>query len=202
MRLRPFAVVVVTAALALSGCTAAGDSASGNLEDRIFVPAAERGDAPDLTGEDLAGEPLSLADFRGQVVVANVWGSWCAPCRKETPDLIASSKELARSGVRFVGINTADNAAAAKAYVRSSGIPYPSFYDPDGKLLLNLRDSIPPKAAPSTLVFDTEGRVAASVIGVVTQKSLSPIVGKVVLEAARASAATSTAASRSESAAR
>ena len=189
-------VVVVTGAL-LAGCSGAGSPAARDGASTGFVagagtvvtvPIAKRASAPALNGNRLGGGRIALADYRGRVVVLNVWGSWCAPCRKETPALVAAAKELAPNNVAFLGLNTKDNAAAASAFQTAFGVTYPSYYDPDGNLLLQLRDSVPPRAIPSTLVLDPQGRVAAAVIGGVTQKSLSDIVGKVVLEAVRATA--------------
>lgn len=196
MTLPRIAVAVLTA-LTLAACTNAGsadtESIAGAGTVKTIAPA-DRAAAPVLEGVDLDGEQLSIADYRGKIVVVNMWGAWCGPCRKETPDLIASSKELSKVGVRFVGVNTGgDNNPSASAYVRAAGIPYPSFFDPEGKLLLNL--PIPPKAIPSTLVLDPDGKVAVIVIGGVTQRALSTIVGKVVREQARANASASAAAS-------
>ena len=101
----------------------------------IYQPG-KRVKAPTLEGTTLDGEPFVLSDLAGNIVVINVWGSWCAPCRAETPDLVGLANENASLGVRFVGINTRDNPAAAKAFVRSFKVPYPSVEDAEGQLLL------------------------------------------------------------------
>ena len=202
MRVRAIAAVLLGSVLLLTGCSGPGNPEGQNASDLGFIEGAgtvitkapaERGDAPKLEGDKLGGGTLSIDDYRGRIVVVNVWGAWCTPCRKEMPGLIASSKELGKLDVDFVGINTGgDNTASATAYVRAAGVPFPSFFDPQGKLLLNLRDSIPPKAIPSTLVLAPDGRVAAAVIGGVTQQALSKVVGQVIRENARASASAST----------
>ena len=89
-------------------------------------------------------------------MVINVWGSWCAPCRVETPDLVRLANETADQGVQFVGINTRDNRAAAKAFVRSFGVPYPSLQDPDGQVLLDFQGVVPTSVVPSTVVIDRQ----------------------------------------------
>ena len=82
---------------------------------------------------------LSSKGYPGRVVVINVWGSWCAPCRKEAPDLQAASAETAATA-QFLGINTKDlDPAPAEAFVRANKITYPSIYDPSGQTLLHLR---------------------------------------------------------------
>ena len=135
-----------------------------------IVPAEQRRSAPELAGETLDGAPLTTADFPGQLLVLNVWGSWCAPCRSEAPALVEAAAQL--PGVQFIGINTRDlNPAPAQAFVRAFDIPYPNIYDPDGSLLLALR-AVPPKAIPSTLVLDKQGRIAARVLGEVRASTL------------------------------
>ncbi|MBA2559737.1 MAG: TlpA family protein disulfide reductase, partial [Propionibacteriales bacterium] len=103
-------------------------------------------------------------------------GSWCGPCRAEAPDLARLARETAARGVRFVGIDTRDTAAAAKAFVRFFHVPYPSIVDEDGRVLLAFRDVIPVSAIPSTLVVDTDGNIAAKVVGQVTYSTLRGLV--------------------------
>lgn len=176
-----FGVVLAAAALILTGCAASDEGDPGGTTGFVggdgtvtIIAAEDRADAPVLEGETLEGEPLSTADFAGTPLIVNVWGSWCAPCRSEAPELAKSAEELA--GVaQFVGINTRDTVAAALAFERSFGIEYPSLNDPDGVLLLEFAQ-LPPKAIPSTVVIDAEGRVAARVLGEVTASTLRGIV--------------------------
>lgn len=183
-------LVLLCAGLLLAGCsgTGSGDQAAGD-ETRIVtgsgtvttIPPGERKPAPDLAGESLDGKPIALSDYEGKVVVLNVWGSWCAPCRKEAPHLVAASESLAPRGVVFLGINTRDGTVEpAQAFERTYDIPYPSVFDPDGDLLLGFRESLPPSAIPSTLVIDQEGRVAARVLGTVTRTTLEQLALDVV----------------------
>ncbi len=137
----------------------------------------------EVTGVGLDGEPLSLADLRGRVVVVNVWGSWCVPCREEAPALSRMSKELAGQGVSFIGINVRDNVTAAKAFERRYGITYPSFDDPQARAVLAFQGVIPVQAVPSTVVLDREGRVAARVIGVFREPALRSLIDTVAREA-------------------
>ena len=143
------------------------------------IAPADRTELPTVTGTSLDGEPLSTTDFRGQVVVVNVWGSWCAPCRSEAPALQAAS-EKTKGKAQFVGITTRDNdPAQARAFVRAFGITYPSIYDPKGSALLAFAGTLPPSAIPSTLVLDTEGRVAVRVLGEISELTLVAIIDDV-----------------------
>lgn len=79
-----------------------------------------------------------MADFKGKVVVLNVWGSWCAPCRAEAPHFAKVAKELKPEGVEFVGINTRDpQKDKALLFEEEFGITYPSLHDPIGKIVVN-----------------------------------------------------------------
>jgi peroxiredoxin len=143
---------------------------------------ADRRPAPDVAGSTLDGERLSLADLRGHVVVVNVWGSWCVPCREEAPDLARVARETRAQGVRFVGLDVRDNPASARAFVRRYGITYPSLVDSNGSLLLAFDGIIPISAVPSTVVIDPEGRIAARVIGKTTYRTLRGVIDDVLAE--------------------
>jgi len=175
--------------LASTGLTACSDDV-GSSGDAGFVSGKgvitrlavdDRKEPGEVAGETLEGEPISLEDFEGRTVVLNVWGSWCAPCRAEAPDLVAASEELADDDVEFLGINSRDlDRAAAQAFQRRFEVPYPSIYDQQGKTLLAFRGTLSPNAIPSTVVIDAEGRVAASVIGEVSRSTLVGLVEDVM----------------------
>ena len=149
------------------------------------VAPADREAPVDLTGTTLDGDPLDLAALRGKVVVVNVWGSWCPPCRKEAPVLKAVSDDVIGADVAFVGIDTRDSDAAARAFVENVGLSYPNVVDPDGVLLLAFKGALNPNAIPSTLILDREGRVAARVVGEVTEGTLRAVIEPVVAEPAQ-----------------
>jgi thiol-disulfide isomerase/thioredoxin len=130
-----------------------------------------------VSGTTLDGRRLSLAAYRGHVVVVNVWGSWCPPCRAEAPMLARAARRLRPRGVVFVGIDSRNpEQAGPRAFVRRYRIPYESIYDPDGRTLLAFHDTLPPNSIPSTVILDRQGRVAASVIGEITRTTLVDLV--------------------------
>jgi thiol-disulfide isomerase/thioredoxin len=148
-----------------------------------IVPPDERQEAPEFSGPLLGGTgEFDLAQAEGDVVVLNVWASWCPPCRNEAPALQAASAELADQDVQFVGINVRDNDVDAQAFEQEFGLTYPSVVDTTGSLLLAFRDTLPPTAIPSTLVVDREGRLAARILDEVTQKSLHDLVADIAAE--------------------
>ncbi|MFD4584063.1 TlpA family protein disulfide reductase [Streptomyces sp. NPDC058434] len=187
------AVGALAAALTLSACTGDSNGRSGGGGDTNFVtgtggistaPEAKRMAAPQLSGKDLTGKPLDLADYRGKVVVLNLWGSWCAPCRAEAPYLTRIAEETRSKGVEFVGINTRDpQTGPALAFEKDYEVPYPSFHDPIGKLILKFpKGSLNPQAIPSTIVIDREGKIAARALTALDDKQLRSMIDPVLAE--------------------
>lgn len=152
----------------------------GGSKSLTQVAPQDRVVAPEATGVELGGSgTLSTARYDGKVVVLNVWGSWCSPCRYEAPDLQAASVETAQVA-QFVGLNTRDtDQAPAKAFVRAFGITYPSIYDPTGAVLLNFADDLPPTLIPSTLIIDEEGRIAVRIVGPISKITLVDLINDV-----------------------
>jgi thiol-disulfide isomerase/thioredoxin len=135
---------------------------------------------PPISGQVLgAGRTLSSADYPGKVVVINVWGSWCAPCRSEAPDLQAASQQTSDTA-QFIGITSKDyDPAPAQAFARAFKITYPSIYDPSGKVLLNFADVLPPSAIPSTMIIDPKGRLAVRILGPISKITLVDMIADV-----------------------
>ncbi|MFC7468799.1 TlpA family protein disulfide reductase [Actinomadura keratinilytica] len=137
-----------------------------------------------MGGETLDGSTFDLADHKGKVVVVNVWGSWCAPCRAEAPNLVKVAEDTADQGVQFVGINTRDsNKGPAIAFEKDYEVGYPSLYDPQGKQILRFpRGSLSPQAIPSTVVIDRDGKIAARTLQAVSEKQLRAMIDPVLAE--------------------
>ena len=144
------------------------------------VPPDQRKELPTVSGPLLgSNQTISTQDYRGKVVVINVWGSWCPPCRKEAPDLQSASVET-KDVAQFVGITSKDyDPAPAEAFVRSFEITYPSIYDPTGKVLLAFAGDLPPSAIPSTMIIDREGRLAVRVLSEVSKITLVDMINDV-----------------------
>jgi thiol-disulfide isomerase/thioredoxin len=184
------AAAVAAAVLALTGC-AGGNEIQASDEDNRFISgdgsatafaAAERTEAPEVTGTTLDDEEVSLSDYEGGIVVLNVWASWCGPCRTEQPVLDEVHTEYTDLGVDFLGVNIKDDETAALSYQRSQDVPYPSLYDQPGAVPQAFRDTVPPRSIPSTLVIDPDGRIAARVIGPTTYGQLTELLNPLVVE--------------------
>ena len=146
------------------------------------IAEADRGEPVELSGKRLDGSAWDSASARGQVLVLNVWGSWCAPCVAEAPDLqkVWDDLQADSAPVRFMGIDFREDPARGAAFARKAGITYPSLSDEasGGTLILGLQGKAP--TVPTTLVLDTEGRIAARVSGPVSASTLRGLVDDVV----------------------
>ena len=129
------------------------------------LPEAARRPLPAFSGQTLDGATLDLASLRGRPLVLNFWSSWCGPCRAEQEGLELASETLTGRGVRVVGINILDDRAAAASYLEEFEVGYPSLFDRPALLPARL-GALGPVGPPHTLVVDGQGRVAASVSGV------------------------------------
>ena len=125
--------------------------------------------AKDFTMPELdGGERISLSDFRGKIVVLNVWASWCLPCRKEAPALQAAWEDYRGRGVQFLGSNYQDDRDAARGFVEEFGITYPSVFDPSGRLAIDYGFF----GLPSTFVIDGSQRIRFRFTGYLTASRL------------------------------
>ncbi len=175
MRARLRTLGAALAVLVLAGCSAPTTGTEGFVTGDgsiTLIAADERQPAPVIAGETLDGDQWSSESVTDKVIVYNVWGSWCGPCRAEAPVLQSIAEQTADRAV-LVGLNTRDmDRAAPQAFVRANGVTFPTIFDPDGSLLLSFAGQLPPSAIPSTLLVDPQGRIAARVIGVTTEATL------------------------------
>ncbi|PRI11220.1 TlpA family protein disulfide reductase [Leucobacter massiliensis] len=169
----PFAALLV-----LSGCSGDGNlsaewnEASGKnyVEgdgSTLSLPPEQRTEPVVFSGETEGGEAYGSEDTRGSVTVVNFWYAGCAPCRAEAPDLNEAYDEFASQGVRFVGVNTRDQVEQARQFSERFQVEYPSLMDNAGGRAVQraFAGQVPLNAVPTTLVLDTEGRVAHRVLG-------------------------------------
>jgi thiol-disulfide isomerase/thioredoxin len=138
-----------------------------------------------MKGATLEGENLDIVDFRGRVVVVNVWGSWCSPCRAEAPYLNKVAKETKGKGVQFIGINTRENGKSSpRAFEEEYKISYQSLYDPTGRMLLAAfpKGTVSLQGLPATIVLDRTGKIAAREFGGLDDTKLHKMIDPVVKE--------------------
>lgn len=190
LRRARIAAGAAVAALVLSACGGGTQGGSGNTnfvagkEGIATLEKGERQPAPKLSGKTLDGKDFDLAAYKGKIVVINVWGSWCGPCRVEAPYLQKVAEETKSKGVEFLGINTRDfNKGPAIKFEEDHGITYPSLYDPSGKLILRFpKGSLGPQSIPSTIVVDRDGKMAARALQAVNDKQLHKMIDPLITE--------------------
>lgn len=179
------------AALLVSACSSGGVSGGGGDTNFIMgkngistVEKDKRHPAPDLSGKTIDDKQLAVSSFKGKVVVLNVWGSWCAPCRAEAPNFEKVHNDLKAQGVQFVGLNVADpQVNNARAFEEEFGVTYPSLYDPSSKLMLRFgKGTLNPQAIPSTLVLDRDGKIAARSLAALSEEKLRAMITPVLAE--------------------
>lgn len=188
--------VALLAGAALAGCSSdpvtdsylAGENTGFIAGDFRVEEIAQddRGEPVGWEGETETGETLSSDDTAGDVTVVNFWYAECGPCIAEAGDLEAVWERYQDDDVRFVGVNTYNQAETAASFARDNGVTYPSIIDVNAgavKLAFAAETSI--QATPTTLVLDREGRIAARIIGPLESPSvLSTLVGDILEEEA------------------
>lgn len=102
------------------------------------------------------GSTVSLADYRGRVVLVNFWASWCVPCRIEAPVLEQTWRRYRDRGLVLVGINLWDKEPEARAFLREFGITYPNARDEGGRVAIEYGVA----GIPETIVIAPDGLVS------------------------------------------
>jgi thiol-disulfide isomerase/thioredoxin len=185
-------LLALAALVVLAGCSTGTDAVERGTEfqfvspggqTEIFYDGGDRQQAPPLSGVDLMSDKdIAVSDFRGDVVVLNLWGAWCPPCRVEAPELEKVYKDRSADGVEVLGINVRDeNRTAPQDFVRDTGLTYPSIYDPPGRSLLAWK-GYPRSVVPSTIVLDKKHRVAAVFLRDLLASDLLPVVDRLTAE--------------------
>lgn len=191
---RLMAVVLVAAAW-VSGCATGDDAvaqggtfefvAPGGKTDIFYDPPSSRGIPGPLSGPDLMdpSRTISLDDFAGRVVVINIWGQWCGPCRAEVGQLQQVYDLTHGDGVAILGIDVRDNDIdAPRDFVIDRKVSYPSIYDPAMRTMIAFGGKYPTTVIPSTVVLDREHRVAAVFLRELLTEDLVPVVQRLAAE--------------------
>jgi thiol-disulfide isomerase/thioredoxin len=122
---------------------------------------------PDLSFQDAAGKPLTLAHWRGRAVLLNLWATWCVPCRKEMPALDTLQQRLGGPGFEVVTINIdTRDPAKPKAWLKDVGITKLAYYaDPAAKTFQDLKAVGRAFGMPTTLLIDPKGCEIGTIAG-------------------------------------
>ena len=134
-----------------------------------FVVAENGNTAPDFTFPTLTGDTVSLADLRGQVVLLNIWATWCTPCVREMPALENLYRELHDDGLEILAVSVDASAGVFKgggdvgAFVNEFGLTFPILLNPSG----DIQTAYGVNGLPTSFVIDKQGRVRQKLLGAV-----------------------------------
>lgn len=148
-------------------------------ESLSAVPIEVDYPAPELTLTDLQGVPRSLADYRGRVVLVNLWATWCEPCKQEMPALQAFHDKYESEGFTVIGINDGDPTGDVVQFVRDFKLTFPVWLDPT---YIATEDAFKTLGLPSSFVIDRNGVVRLYWIGAINTKNLERGVTPIIRE--------------------
>ena len=197
--MRRLAFVATAVAGLLVGCSSGDDAvaqggtfefvAPGGKTDIYYEPPDHRGRPGPVAGPELTdpSRTVSVDDpagpFAGKVVVINVWGQWCGPCRAEVTQLQRVYNATRADGVTLLGIDVRDNnRQAAQDFVKDRNVTFPSIYDPAMRTMIAFGGKYPTTVIPSTLVLDRSHRVAAVFLRELLAEDLQPVVQRIASE--------------------
>lgn len=147
--------------------------------DLPAVPAQVDYAAPELALTDLQGITHSLADYRGQVVLVNLWATWCPPCKEEMPTLQAYYKKHVKDGFLIIAINDGDPTPDVNQFVQDYHLTFPVWLDPT---YIATERAFKTRNLPSSFVIDREGTVRLMWVGGVSRGTLDQHVTPIIME--------------------
>lgn len=137
--------------------TAPPATAGGPLPSIPLPPALM-----DVAMKTVDGKPFKLSEYKGKVIIINMWASWCGPCRVETPELIKMSQEFKSRGVEFIGLTTKGNdpdIEPIKEFIAEQQVPYKTIWD-DGSFAGPLAQAVRARAViPQSYVLLRNGSI-------------------------------------------
>jgi peroxiredoxin len=143
------------------------------------VPAEVNYEAPSLILSDLYGQEHGLADYRGQIVLVNLWATWCPPCKAEMPTLQAYYEDHQAEGFMTIAISNGDAEDKVAEFIEDYGLTFTVLLDPE---LIAGREAFKSTSLPSSFVIDRKGQIRLRWIGEIDRETLEEYVTPLIME--------------------
>lgn len=147
--------------------------------DLSAVPAKVNFPAPELTLTDIQGSSRSLAEYRGQIVLVNLWATWCPPCKEEMPTLQAFYEKYREDGFVIIAINDGESRQDVLQFVEEYELTFPVWLDPT---YVATEKAFHTLNLPSSFVIDRNGTVQLAWIGAINSRMLEKHVTPLIKE--------------------
>jgi peroxiredoxin len=155
-----------------------GDASQNPQSSASKIYETDSTPAPDLTIETLGGETINLAEQQGKVVLVNFWATWCAPCRREIPDLIDLYEDLRSEGLLVVGIAVdREGDEVVEPFVEDEEVNYPIVLDPEQSIEKHFEAMY---GLPTTYLINSEGQIVRRILGVFPVDKMKPKLEKML----------------------
>ncbi len=152
--------------------------AAASQDDFSAIPATVNYPAPELPLQDLAGKSASLTDYRGSVVMVNLWATWCPPCKAEMPALETFYEKYKGYGFVLIGINQEETRETVAPFVKEFGLTFPIWLDE--KYLA--QRMFKTENLPSSFIVDRNGTVRLMWVGAISKTKLDQYVTEIIKE--------------------
>ena len=152
---------------------------AGAQIDFSAIPAKVQIEAPALTLADIHGNSHALSDYRGQVVLVNLWATWCPSCQAEMPELQAFYTNHQNEGFTMIGIEDGDPTADVISFVQKYGLNFSIWLDPN---YLASHSAFRTTNLPSSYVIDRNGVIRLEWMGAISEQNLEKYIEPLIQE--------------------
>ncbi len=145
-----------------------------------LYPAQKEAQPTDFEVDLLSGETFRLSNQKGKVVLMNIWATWCAPCREETPELVDLYEKYKDEGYVTLGVSIDEQGeSVVRPFMEEYDVTYPMYIDTDGTVMEKYG---PTMGIPTTYIIGRQGNLRYFAVGAVTKKELEPRIKELLAE--------------------